>query len=78
MIPPMTMLFESGEPAVALVHPDGKVEIRKVTITHDFGTRLQIADGLSESDRLIINPPPGLVAGTHVTVVKTVELAAVE
>ena len=78
MIPAMTMLFESGEPAVALVHPDGKVEIRKVTITHDFGTRLKIADGLSESDRLIINPPPGLVAGTHVTVVKTVELAALE
>jgi RND family efflux transporter MFP subunit len=78
MIPPMTMLFESGEPAVAMVHPDGKVEIRKVTITHDFGTRLKVADGLSESDRLIINPPPGLVAGTHVTVVKTVELAALE
>jgi len=78
MIPAMTMLFQSGEPAVALVNPDGKVEIRKVTITHDFGTRLQIADGLSESDRLIINPPPGLAAGTHVTVVKTVELAAVE
>ena len=78
MIPPMTILFESGEPAVALVDPDGKVEIRKVTITHDFGTRLKVADGLSESDRLIINPPPGLVAGTHVTVVKTVELASVE
>jgi RND family efflux transporter MFP subunit len=78
MIPPMTLLFESGQPAVALVDPDGKVEIRKVSVTHDLGTRLQIADGLSESDRLIINPPPGLVAGNHVTVVKTVELATVE
>jgi membrane fusion protein, multidrug efflux system len=39
MIPPMTLLFESGEPAVALVHPDAEVEIRKVSITHDFGTR---------------------------------------
>jgi RND family efflux transporter MFP subunit len=78
MIPAMTMLFQSGEPAVALVDPDGKVEIRKVTITHDFGTRLQIADGLSESARLIINPPPGLVTGTQVTVVKTVELATLE
>ena len=78
MIPAMTLLFESGQPAVALVDPDGKVEIRKVSVTHDLGTRLQIADGLSESDRLIINPPPGLVAGNHVTVVKTVELATVE
>jgi RND family efflux transporter MFP subunit len=78
MIPPMTLLFDSGQPAVALVDPDGKVEIRKVTITHDLGTRLQITSGLSESDRLIVNPPPGLTTGTMVTVVKTDELAAAE
>jgi RND family efflux transporter MFP subunit len=78
MIPAMTLLFESGQPAVAVVHPDGKLEIRKVTITQDLGTRLQIANGLSESDQLIINPPPGLVAGTVVTVVKLRELVAIE
>jgi RND family efflux transporter MFP subunit len=78
MIPPMTLLFESGQPAVALVHPDGKVEIRKVTITHDLGTRLQITNGLTESDQLIVNPPPDLTTGTAVTVVKTDELIAAE
>jgi RND family efflux transporter MFP subunit len=78
MIPPMTLLFESGQPAVALVQANGKVEIRKVTIAHDFGTRLQIASGLSESDRLIINAPPGLTTGTMVTTVKTDELTPAE
>jgi RND family efflux transporter MFP subunit len=78
MIPPMTLLFPAGKPAVALINPKGQVEIRRVDITHDFGTRLQIADGLSESDRLIIEPPPGLAAGTQVTVAKTVELDPIE
>jgi RND family efflux transporter MFP subunit len=77
MIPAITLLFESGEPAVAVVDPDGKVEIRKIVITHDLGTRLQIASGLSESDRLIINPSPGLVTGTAVTVVRSSELAPI-
>jgi RND family efflux transporter MFP subunit len=78
LIPPMTLLFQAGKPAVALINPKGQVEIRQVDITHDFGTRLQIPDGLSESDRLIIEPPPGLAAGTQVTVAKTVELDPIE
>jgi multidrug efflux pump subunit AcrA (membrane-fusion protein) len=68
MIQVRTLLFESGQPAVAVVHPDGKIEIRKITIAQDFGTRLLIANGLSESDQLIINPSPGLVSGTAVTI----------
>jgi RND family efflux transporter MFP subunit len=78
MIPPMTLLFPAGKPAVALINPKGQVDIRQVDITHDLGTRLQIADGLSESDRLIIEPPPGLAAGTQVTLAKTVELDPIE
>ena|SRR5258708_3670620 len=78
MIPPMTLLFQAGKPAVALINPKGQVEIRQVDIAHDFGTRLQIADGLSESDRLVINPPPGLATGTQVTVAKTAELDPLE
>jgi RND family efflux transporter MFP subunit len=78
LIPPMTLLFQAGKPAVALINPKGQVEIRQVSITHDFGTRLQIADGLTESDRLVINPSSGLAAGTQVTVAKTVELDPIE
>ena len=70
MIQARTLLFESGQPAVAVVHPDGKVEIRKIAIAQDLGTRLLIANGLSESDQLIINPSPGLVSGTVVTIIK--------
>jgi RND family efflux transporter MFP subunit len=67
-IPAKTLLFESGEPAVGVVRPDGTVEIRKIRISRDLGRRVQVAQGLSESDQLIINPPPGLAAGAIVTI----------
>jgi RND family efflux transporter MFP subunit len=67
-IPAKTLLFESGESAVGVVHPDGTVEIRKIRISRDLGRRVQVAQGLSESDQLIINPPPGLAAGAIVAI----------
>jgi RND family efflux transporter MFP subunit len=67
MIPPRTLLFQSGAPAVGVVHPDGKVEIRKVSITRDLGNRLAISQGLSASDQIIVNPSSSLTTGTVVT-----------
>jgi RND family efflux transporter MFP subunit len=69
-IPAKTLLFESDEPAVGVVHSDGMVEIRKIRITRDLGRRVQVAQGLSESDQLIINPPGGLTTGAIVTIAK--------
>jgi RND family efflux transporter MFP subunit len=70
MIPPRTLLLQSGAPAVGVVHPDGTVEIRKVSINRDLGNSLEISKGLSESDQIIVNPSPGLVTGTVVTIAK--------
>ena len=67
-IPAKTLLFEFGQSAVGLVHPDGTVEIRKIRISRDLGKRVQVDQGLSESDQLIINPPPGLAVGAIVTI----------
>ena len=67
-VPAKTLIYEpDGSAAVAVVHPDRTVEIRKVQITQDFGRRVQVAQGLSDSDQLIVNPPAGLVAGASVT-----------
>lgn len=68
MIPPRTLLFQSGAPAVGVVHPDGKVEIRKVSINRDLGNRLEISKGLSQSDQIIVNPSSSLTTGTVVTI----------
>ena len=77
MIPAMSVLFQGAQPAVAVVS-DGKVEIRRISITRDLGNRLQVASGLSQSDQIVVNPPPGLVTGAVVTVVKSSGLAETE
>jgi multidrug efflux pump subunit AcrA (membrane-fusion protein) len=63
-IPAATLLFSSGKPSVGVVRPNGIVEIRKITISRDLGSKLEISEGLSESDQIITSPPPGLVDGS--------------
>jgi len=74
LVPAMSLLFQGSQPAVAIVGQDGKVKVSKINIVRDLGTRQQVSDGLSTSDQIILNPPPGLATGMHVTVVKTSEL----
>ena len=74
LVPTVSLLFQGTQPAVAVVGQDGRVDIHKINIVRDLGTRLQVSDGLSPSDQLIVNPPPGLTTGTQVTVVKSSQL----
>jgi RND family efflux transporter MFP subunit len=67
-IPAGTLLFTSGKPAVGVVRPNGTVEIRKIAISRDLGSKLEISHGLSESEQIITSPPPGLVEGTVVLI----------
>jgi hypothetical protein len=53
---------------VGIVHADGKVEIRKIVIDRDLGDKLQISQGLSESDQVIVNPSDSLAEGMTVTI----------
>jgi RND family efflux transporter MFP subunit len=67
-VPSNALLFRSEGTSVGVVRPDGKVEIRKVVINRDLGDKLQISQGLSESDQVIINPSDGLANGMAVNV----------
>jgi len=62
-VPSNTLLFRSEGASVGVVRSDGKVEIRKVVINRDLGDKLQISQGLSESDQVILNPSDGLANG---------------
>lgn len=69
-IPARTILFQSGKPAVAVVEPNRTVQIRPVKIARDLGTRVQVTEGLTDSEPLIVNPSPRLINGMAVTVAK--------
>jgi hypothetical protein len=45
------------------------VEIRKVTIHLNLGDKLEISQGLSDSDQVIVNPSDGLAKGMKVSVI---------
>jgi RND family efflux transporter MFP subunit len=68
-IPSNAWLFQKEGATVGVVRPDGKVEIRKVKIHLNLGDKLEISQGLSESDQVIVNPSDGLANGMKVTVI---------
>jgi RND family efflux transporter MFP subunit len=66
-IPENALLFRREGPAVGEVDPDGKVEIRNITIHRDFGDQLEISQGLSTSDQVILDPSDSLTNGMIVS-----------
>lgn len=65
-VPSNTLLFRSEGPQVGVVRADGKVELRTVTLGRDFGSRLEILEGLARNDHVILNPADSLVSGITV------------
>ena len=69
-IPENTLIFQREGAAVGTVKADGKVEIQKITINEDFGTKLEISEGLSVTDQVILNPSDSLTNGMTVRIVR--------
>ncbi|WP_235012245.1 efflux RND transporter periplasmic adaptor subunit [Caballeronia catudaia] len=67
-LPVSALLFRPDGVAVAVVGANGKVQLRRVTIGRDFGTYLEIATGLSATDRVIDNPGDAIADGESVRV----------
>ena len=68
-IPVNAMLFRSEGPRVAVIGDDGKVRLRPISIGRDYGATLEIVNGLSAADRVIINPSDSLEDGQQVNAV---------
>jgi RND family efflux transporter MFP subunit len=51
-IPSNALLFRAEGAAVGVVRPDGRVEIRKITVNLNQGDKLEISGGLSETDQV--------------------------
>lgn len=67
-VPVNAMLFRSEGPQLAVVGPDHKVDLRRISIGRDYGTMLEIVGGVSEQDQVIINPSDSLEQGQQVKV----------
>ncbi len=67
-IPQNAMLFRKEGPQVAIVGPDGRVELRQISIGRDFGNTLEIVGGVDVNDRVIVNPSDAIENGEQVNV----------
>jgi multidrug efflux system membrane fusion protein len=67
-VPSSALLFRSEGPRIAVVGPGDRVELRPLVIGRDFGTSLEILQGIRANDRVIENPPDALENGQVVRV----------
>jgi membrane fusion protein, multidrug efflux system len=77
-VPVNAMLFRAEGPRVAVVGPDGKVQLRPINIGRDYGTTLEVLGGVSPADQIIINPPDSLEDGQAVNVAQPDEKKATQ
>jgi RND family efflux transporter MFP subunit len=68
MVPANALLFRAEGPTVGIAQ-NGKAELRSVVIGHDFGSMLEILQGIAPDDLVILHPSDSLTNGTSIRVV---------
>lgn len=68
-LPDNTLIFRGKDLQIAVVDAKGVVQLRDVRVGRDFGVQSEILSGVTESDKVIVNPSDSLTTGTivHVT-----------
>src|SRR5438477_9556939 len=70
-LPDNTLIFRGKSVQVGIVDAKGVVQLRDVKIGRDFGVQSEILSGVSESDKVIVNPSDSLTTGTIVRLATT-------
>lgn len=68
LAPTNALLFRAQGAMVALVDAQGRVSLRRVSVGRNYGVDFEVLDGISENDRLVLNPPDWLSEGQTVVV----------
>jgi membrane fusion protein, multidrug efflux system len=70
-LPNNTLLFRAQGLQVGVVKPDNTVELHDIKVGRDFGTTIEIVQGVTPSDKVILNPADSLVSGDVVRIAAT-------
>lgn len=62
-MPEQALLFRAAGSQVAVVDAQNRVHLRNVTLGQNLGETVQVTSGVSVGDRLVNNPPAGLLDG---------------
>lgn len=69
VIPSTTMVFQEHNTQVAVVGEDDRVHLKSITVSKLLGPTIEVAAGVSKSDRIINNPSAALLEGDKVRIV---------
>src|SRR5437764_1324768 len=75
-LPDNTLIFRGKSVQVGVVDANGVVQLHDVKVGRDFGVQSEILSGVSESDKVIVNPSDSLVTGAVVRVSSPAPAAA--
>jgi RND family efflux transporter MFP subunit len=64
--PTNTLLFRGEGTMVAVVDEKGSVSLHRVRVGRNYGSDFEVLEGISETDRLVLNPPDWLADGQTV------------
>jgi membrane fusion protein (multidrug efflux system) len=62
-MPEQALIFRAAGAQVAVIDAQNRVHLRSVALGDNLGESVQVTSGLSVSDRLVNNPPAGLLEG---------------
>lgn len=69
-VPANTILFRAEGPQVALVE-GGKIVLRTIVLGRDLGSAVEVSEGVTATDQVVVNPSDALTDGVEVTAVST-------
>jgi RND family efflux transporter MFP subunit len=76
ILPVNTLLFRSEGLRVAAVGDSQKVELKQITLGHDFGSEVEVIAGLNGNEKIIVNPPDSVTTGETVRIAPTSQQGA--
>lgn len=67
-LPNNALLFRPNGTMAAVVGPDNRIDLKKLTIGRDLGNSVEVLEGVTTADPIVINPPDSLAQGETVVV----------
>ncbi len=62
-MPEQALIFRAAGAQVAIIDSENRIHLRSVTLGQNLGETVQVTSGVSVGDKLVNNPPAGLLEG---------------
>lgn len=70
-LPASALMFRQQGLQVATVLPNNRVKMKSIRLGHDFGTEVEVTEGITAKDRVVDDPPDSIETGDLVHVIAT-------